>query len=1706
MSESAKQHVDRIRRSKFSIGGAENPLTEDLHQAVKNLSAELYAKDVHFLMELIQNAEDNEYPEGVDPSLEFVITSEDITATGAPSTLLIFNNERGFSQKNIESICSVGRSTKKGNRKRGYIGEKGIGFKSVFLITSQPYIFSNGYQIRFNEAPCSHCSLGYIVPEWVEQSPSLADIQRIYGLGSSLPTTTIILPLKSDKVKPVKEQLSNVHPEVLLFLTKIKRLSIREHCQDPKLSTVNSIGIVSETNFVTRKSIDAESYTIHLSARGNTIGSEKECSYYMWRQKFPVKPENRVERRTEVDDWVITLAFPFGERLGRGDSSPGIYAFLPTEMVTNFPFIIQADFILASSRETILLDDIWNQGILSCVPVAFVNAFTSLVKKTDAPVSSLVPSFRFLPVKQSSYPTLNVVREAVRVKVCAEEIVPSVSHLGQKFFHRPCEVGRLLSAFWDILEKAKREGASLQNISSHGIYVLDSSFDRLENDYVLDFLGVKKVGNEWYVKCIQGCDLVTAVSENTYVEVLAFVAENWQSMFQSTSMAKVALIKYVMQKGVTSLSSLSDFSPRKLCFSTDKNQTWLLDWYDEFRCMSKFVFLPQTTRKELKACHKQETILNWLKEKVSVVSLSISDYAKSLKDSLGGDQRLVVVYAHFLHHSISNAYLSNDEAIKICKDMPLVDNYGNVNTKRSGVLVPASTGQWVSLIGSNPWRQNGYIELSDDYMSPRRFAGLCSNQRQLLEFLKSYAKAGDIPGITPPDAAIPALSGALRKENALLLLEWIKLHRYSLPPRFLDSVKGGSWLRTTMNGSSDYRPPSQSFYHTSSWGNVLQSGSILVDIPLVDRRFYGKEIEKYQEELKTAGVMFEFSQACTFVGNHLMRLAETSSMSRENVFSILKFIRHLRENLLPPNDFINAIKDHYWLRTTCGDRSPDGAVLFSQEWKSALLISDLPMIDRDFYGEASLNGFKNELQLLGVVVDFTGNHSLIVCHLNHSKLNYLTRDAMFLVLDCMRHLSPRKLIDALKSSQCFKTKNGYKSPAECFIADPEWSCLLSVFDCFPLLDEAFYGSKILAYKVELQQIGVVVQLEEAVKGFVRVFKQKATTSSGLNRTSASALLSCYRKLMGSSSHKFPDELWKSFKELQWLHTRLGDFRAPKDCILFEPNWEPLRLIANLPFIDDGSNWYGKIIYEYKKELNMLGAAVEMRQGMSHLVSSLSLPDDPSRIVPSSALSLLKCVKFLLEDRFDKLPKEFVDKVSVKWLKTHVGYRCPQECLWFDNSWELEPSDGPFIDEDYYGAEVKGFKKELIAIGVVQDTKEACKLLVSQVYTHSDSDAISRIYRFLRKYEWVPEKGSSLTKIWIPRDSKWADVSTCVLYDKDKLFGSKLNVIETHYDSDKDQDLFVFFASTLNVRANPSIQDYIALWKDWETTKESLSKEECCAFWRYVLRHSSSIRAEKLLSESFSRLPVNSPDNNSGCHEDVLLSDISDVFVADDLLLKDLFIGSSVFVWYPTPSILTLSQPNLTELYKKIGVKEISKCVEISETELTVGAKSEQEVSNGLIGPGLVRLILGFLSEPSLNIEGEERSRIIQSLLTLKVLETPEKISTEYTLSLPSKGEKLVAKAKRMIRWEREKGVVYAEKLEKACGKRKVLEYATCFAEVIAKGVMWEREDLIGRLSELVKMAFLVDFDEEALEYLMKSKNLQVYEEDDKLITDAFSLK
>ncbi|CAL5195466.1 unnamed protein product [Lathyrus oleraceus] len=434
---SPKEHIEEIRRVKYCA--ARRPYLS--HRSLKATTTRLNSKDSRFIIELIQNAEDNQYDEAVNPTLEFVMTSDDITATGAQATLLVFNNENGFSPTNIDSICDIHLSTKKGNRNTSYIGDKGVGFKSVFRVTPMPYIFSNGYQIRFNKEPCTNCHCGYIVPEWVENNTILDDINKIYGQ-DSLPTTIIVLPLmKPNKVAYVKQVISNIHPEVLMFLTKIRHLSVRIVTNDPTLGdTVYTVSVSPKINFRTMESMNAESYTLHLSA-------DKESSYSVWRQKFPIMSENVVVGRkadVEEQEWDVTLAFPNQDWPRYSD---GLYAYFPTDMLTNFPFIIQADFITAPSRETILLDKEWNQGILECVPAAFMDAFKTLIVGLDGSTSSLARILGSLPFENSPFRRFPYLGEKIVAKLFSENIVPIETYTEQQQFCKPGEVSRLLPEF-----------------------------------------------------------------------------------------------------------------------------------------------------------------------------------------------------------------------------------------------------------------------------------------------------------------------------------------------------------------------------------------------------------------------------------------------------------------------------------------------------------------------------------------------------------------------------------------------------------------------------------------------------------------------------------------------------------------------------------------------------------------------------------------------------------------------------------------------------------------------------------------------------------------------------------------------------------------------------------------------------------------------------------------------------------------------------------------------------------------------------------------------------------------------------------------------------------------------------------------------------------------------------------------------------------
>lgn len=103
--------------------------------SISILSDNAYQDRRHFLLELIQNADDAQFAEGHDAELRVIIDNESVE---------LCYNEAGFTTEDVLAITDIGASTKVGRdiASHKFIGEKGIGFKSVFALAQNVEIES----------------------------------------------------------------------------------------------------------------------------------------------------------------------------------------------------------------------------------------------------------------------------------------------------------------------------------------------------------------------------------------------------------------------------------------------------------------------------------------------------------------------------------------------------------------------------------------------------------------------------------------------------------------------------------------------------------------------------------------------------------------------------------------------------------------------------------------------------------------------------------------------------------------------------------------------------------------------------------------------------------------------------------------------------------------------------------------------------------------------------------------------------------------------------------------------------------------------------------------------------------------------------------------------------------------------------------------------------------------------------------------------------------------------------------------------------------------------------------------------------------------------------------------------------------------------------------------------------------------------------
>lgn len=373
-----KELINSIRRTQYLMDvnlphefaeGAQN-IRETLNRTLKLLSEDLYSKDTHFALELVQNADDNSYPNGCLPEISFTLS---------PSEITVANNEQGFSLENVRALCGAGKSTKA--KKEGYIGEKGIGFKSVFAVTHRPEVHSNGFHFRFDVS--EENLLGYVVPEWIEEC-------------AEEPGTKIVLPVKpGQSFSP--DILTELSSTLLLFLRKLRRLRLHD--------------TQSATEHLTQRCDDFPYVELSRTVTSHDLATAPEITRYLLVSHIFSTVEVRDEKRPNSVKTQVELAFPVdADGAALASVTQPVFAFLPIRDV-GFTFLVQGDFLLSSSREDIHQERPWNLLIRDQISQAFVAA---------------LPRFQELP--QLSYTFLAYVPDPENLtdqffRVAAEQIV-----------------------------------------------------------------------------------------------------------------------------------------------------------------------------------------------------------------------------------------------------------------------------------------------------------------------------------------------------------------------------------------------------------------------------------------------------------------------------------------------------------------------------------------------------------------------------------------------------------------------------------------------------------------------------------------------------------------------------------------------------------------------------------------------------------------------------------------------------------------------------------------------------------------------------------------------------------------------------------------------------------------------------------------------------------------------------------------------------------------------------------------------------------------------------------------------------------------------------------------------------------------------------------------------------------------------------------
>ncbi|MCA9780007.1 MAG: hypothetical protein KC800_24935, partial [Candidatus Eremiobacteraeota bacterium] len=327
---------------------AARPRDVSLANAERLLSQQVYTDQGHFLLELLQNADD------AGASLFEVEFKE--------NAVVVSHNGVPFDFRDLVGVLSIGQTTKT-ERQIGYFG---VGFKSVFEVTERPRLYSGHFAFEI---------IDISVPRYLPTHDNDPD------------RTTLHLPLKPGlEIEPYYQRALEIEPTLLLNLPNVQ-----------KLRWIGSDGTVTELSQSSQRNV-------HSLARVVTDGEQTRTDYLVWKGRYQHRGARPEGKPNEAE---VMLAFPTE---GDGVAIPGgnLYSFLPIQEDSGLRFLIGSHFDVPVDRERLDQTSSWNRGLLRVIPEIIhqkcqtdTSALLPLLRLLPLPGDTVGPLFRTLAASLS---------------------------------------------------------------------------------------------------------------------------------------------------------------------------------------------------------------------------------------------------------------------------------------------------------------------------------------------------------------------------------------------------------------------------------------------------------------------------------------------------------------------------------------------------------------------------------------------------------------------------------------------------------------------------------------------------------------------------------------------------------------------------------------------------------------------------------------------------------------------------------------------------------------------------------------------------------------------------------------------------------------------------------------------------------------------------------------------------------------------------------------------------------------------------------------------------------------------------------------------------------------------------------------------------------------------------------------------------------